>query len=56
MIPLAVGMKAHLMYFLFRRELEIILVRIVWKNQSFSSGFRGFWNCDLEIGLLNRFW
>ena len=26
MIPLAVGVKAYLIYFLFRRELEVVFV------------------------------
>ena len=53
MIPLAVGVKAYLIYFLFRRELEVVFVWIVWKNQSFSSRFLGFWNCDLRTDLFN---
>ena len=32
-MPLAVGVKAYLINFLFRRELEVVLVWIVWKNQ-----------------------
>ena len=31
MIPLAVGVKEHLIYFLFRRELEVIFVWICGK-------------------------
>ena len=34
MIPLAVGVKAYLIYCLFRRELEVVFVWIVWKNLS----------------------
>ena len=32
MIPLAVSVKVYLIYFLFRRELEVVFVWIVWKN------------------------
>ena len=36
MIPLTAGVKAYLIYFLFRRELKVVFVWIVWINQSFS--------------------
>ena len=35
MIPLPVGVKAYLIYFLFRRELEVAFVWIVWKKSIF---------------------
>ena len=31
MIPLAVGVKAYLIYFLFRHELEVVFVWIIGK-------------------------
>ena len=33
MIPLALGVEAYLIYFLLRRELEVVFVWVVWKNQ-----------------------
>ena len=39
MIALTVGVKAYLIYFLFRRELEVVFVWILSKNQTFSSRF-----------------
>ena len=54
MIPLALGAKAYLIYFLFCREL-VVFVWIGWKNQSFSSRFLEFWNCDLRTDLFNGF-
>ena len=43
MIPQAVSVKAYLIFFfLFRRELEVVYVWLVWKNQSFSSRFCRF--------------
>ena len=32
--PLAVGVKAYLIYFLLRCELEVVLEWILWKNLS----------------------
>ena len=45
MIPIAVGVKEHLIYLLFRRELEVIFVWIVWINLSRSD----FLDCEIEI-------
>ena len=45
MIPIAVGVKEHLIYLLFRRELEVIFVWIVWINPSRSD----FLDCEIEI-------
>ena len=55
MIPLAVGMKAYLIYFLLRGELEVISVWILWKNQFSLSKFSGAWNYDLRTDLFNWF-
>ena len=55
MIPLAVCVKVYLIYFLFHRELEVVFVWIVWKNQFFFSRSLGFWNCDLRTDLFNGF-
>ena len=51
---LAVGVKAYLVYFLFRREFQVVFAGIE-KHQFFSSRFRGFWNCDLNTNLFNGF-
>ena len=56
MIPLAVGVKAYLIYFLLRRVLEVVLLWIVWKKQSFSCRFLGFWNCGLRTDHFNEFY
>ena len=42
MIPLAVDVKAYLIYFLFRPEFEVAFGWIMKKNQFFWSKFRGF--------------
>ena len=41
MIPLSVDVKAYLIYFLFHRKLEVVLVWVMWKNLFLLSRFCG---------------
>ena len=54
MIALTVGVKAYLIYFLFRRELAVF-VWIVWKNPIFWIIVQIFWILKLRTDIFNGF-